>query len=586
MQPNAIAEIPLSFSFQPLKLLEAFAAPGYDGDLPAGQGLAAYRAKLDLYHLALLREFDELLCLDTLNNIERYWYQIETVKKVLKHFRGRVLLSDEVGLGKTIEAGMLVKEYRLRGLVKKALILTPPALVSQWQGEMLEKFGMAFITSDDVDVKRHPEFWEENDWVIASIHTAKNKTNFDRVTQIKYDLVVVDEAHHLKNKTTLAWKLVNALQKKFIFLLTATPVQNDLMELHNLLTLLKPGVLKTEAQFRKEYVARGDVRMPKNRESLKELLREVMIRNTRSLVDVKLPKRFATTITVQPSPLEKDLYERITQFTRSQYGGSTGLEKLTLNNLLMKAGSCPFALEDSLLNLKERLNGAAGQVDGMLDLLKKMRETEKGKQLLQLVRKSPAKKIVFTNFLRTFDYLAGLFRDAGIPYVEFRSGMTNEQKDAAIEQFRDQTDLLLMTEIGAEGRNLQFCQTMINYDLPWNPMRLEQRIGRIHRIGQTKDVFVFNFCITDSIEEYILYILDKKINMFELVIGEIDSILGNLDGEEEFSDIVLDIWLRSTRKEELHQNIENFAEQILQARAEYQKTKELDEALFEEEFEV
>jgi SNF2 family DNA or RNA helicase len=284
--------------------------------------------------------------------------------------------------------------------------------------------------------------------------------------------------------------------------------------------------------------------------------------------------------------MEQELYERLTQFARNQYGESSNLEKITLNHLLMKAGSCPFALEDSLLNLKERLNGAASQVEGMMNLLKNIRETEKGKQLLQLVRKSPAKKIVFTNFLRTFDYLAGLFRDAGMPFVEFRSGMSNEQKNAAIETFQNQTNLLLMTEIGAEGRNLQFCQTMINYDLPWNPMRLEQRIGRIHRIGQTQDVFVFNFCIKDSIEEYILYILDKKINMFELVIGEIDSILGNLDGEEEFSDIVLDIWLRSTRKDELHQNIETFAEQILQARAEYQKTKELDEALFAEEFEV
>jgi SNF2 family DNA or RNA helicase len=586
MQPNAVAEIALTFSFQPPKLLESFAAPNREGDLPPTQGLAACRAKLNLYHLALLKEFDELLCLDTLTHIERYWYQIETVKKVLKHFRGRVLLSDEVGLGKTIEAGMLIKEYRLRGLVKKALVLTPPALVSQWRGEMREKFGMEFITSDDVDVKRHPEFWEENDWVIASIHTAKNKTNFDLVTQSRYDLVVVDEAHHLKNKTTLSWKLVNALQKKFIFLLTATPVQNDLMELHNLLTLLKPGVLKTEAQFRKEYVAKGDERMPKNRESLKELLREVMIRNTRSLVEVKLPKRFATTITVQPSPLEKDLYERIAQFARSQYAESKGLEKLTLNHLVMKAGSCPFALEDSLLNFKDKANGAAKQVAGMLDLLKNVRETEKGRALLQLVRKSPAKKIVFTNFLATFDYLAGLFREAGIAFVEFRSGMTNQQKDAAIEQFRDHANLLLMTEVGAEGKNLQFCQTMINYDLPWNPMRLEQRIGRIHRIGQTNDVFVFNFCIKESIEEHILYILDKKINMFELVIGEIDSILGNLDSEEEFSDIVLDIWLRSTQKGELQQNIENFAEQILQARSEYQKTKKLDEALFEQEFEV
>jgi SNF2 family DNA or RNA helicase len=311
-------------------------------------------------------------------------------------------------------------------------------------------------------------------------------------------------------------------------------------------------------------------------------------------VDVRLPKRFATTIAVKPSPLEKEMYERIAGFVRRSYAEAGGLEKLTLNNLLMKAGSCPFALEDSLLNLKERMNGgarkggfgAAGDIDAMLDLLKGMRETEKGKQLMQLVQKNPAKKIVFTNFLRTFDYLAGLFRDAEISFVEFRSGMTNNEKDAAIEQFREQTDLLLMTEVGAEGKNLQFCQTMINYDLPWNPMRLEQRIGRIHRIGQTKDVFVFNFCIKDSIEEHILYILDKKINMFELVIGEIDSILGNLDTEDEFADIVMDIWLRSTQKDELAQNMESFAEQILQARSEYQKTKELDEALFEEEFEV
>jgi len=586
MQAHDTVEIPVTFSFQPPKALEPFAASMNQDEAPANQTLRAYRAKLDLYHLALLREFNELLCLDALKNVERYWYQIETVKKVLKHFRGRVLLSDEVGLGKTIEAGMLIKEYRLRGLVKKALILTPPALVSQWQGELREKFGMEFITTDDVEVKRRPEFWEENDWVIASIHTAKSKSNFDLVTNIKFDLVVVDEAHHLKNKSTLSWKLVNAVQKKFIFLLTATPVQNDLMELHNLLTLLKPGVLKTEAQFRKEYVARGDARMPKNRESLKELLREVMIRNTRSLVDVKLPKRFAATITVQPSLLEKEMYERIAGFVRRCYAEAKGLEKLTLNNLLMKAGSCPFALEDSLLNLKARMNGGAGDIDAMLDLLKGVRETEKGKQLLQLVQKNSAKKIVFTNFLRTFEYLAGLFRDAGIPFVEFRSGMTNDEKDAAIEKFREHCDLLLMTEVGAEGKNLQFCQTMINYDLPWNPMRLEQRIGRIHRIGQTKDVFVFNFCIKDSIEEHILYILDKKINMFELVIGEIDSILGNLDTEDEFADIVMDIWLRSTQKDELAQNIENFAEQILQARGEYQKTKELDEALFEEEFEV
>ena len=173
-----------------------------------------------------------------------------------------------------------------------------------------------------------------------------------------------------------------------------------------------------------------------------------------------------------------------------------------------------------------------------------------------------------------------------IDFVGIRGGMSNEQKDKSVEQFRDQTNVLLMTEVGAEGRNLQFCNTMINYDLPWNPMRLEQRIGRIHRIGQKQDVFVFNFCIQESIEEYILNILHKKINMFELVIGEIDSILGNLDTEEDFSDIVMNIWVRSTQKDELQKNFDNFGDEIVQAKSNYQKTKELDEALFEEEFEV
>jgi SNF2 family DNA or RNA helicase len=585
MRDLSAEEISITFSFRTAPFVEALAGdatPAFGPD----QGLPFYRAKLDLHHLSLLREFDELLCLDTLKNVERYWYQVETVKKVLKQMRGRVLLSDEVGLGKTIEAGMLIKEYRLRGLVRNALILTPPALVSQWQEEMLAKFEMSFVTTDEVEVKRHPEFWTEQPWIIASLHTAKSKSNFELVTNAQYDLVVVDEAHHLKNKDTLAWKLVNALQKKFIFLLTATPVQNDLMELYNLLTLLKPGVLATEQQFRKNYVARGDSRQPKNPEALRDLLREVMIRNTRSLVDVKLPKRFATTITVVPSPVEKELYDRITGYVRRQSPELKGLERLTLNNLLMQAGSSPFALAGSLESLKNRANGAGNEIDHMLGLLKNVRETEKGKQLLQLVQKSRAKKMVFANFRRTFDHLAALFREAGMAFAEFRGGMTAEQKDAAIAGFRDHIDLLLLTEVGAEGRNLQFCQTIINYDLPWNPMRLEQRIGRIHRIGQTKDVFVFNFCIKESIEEYMLYILDQKINMFELVIGEIDSILGNLDTEEEFSDIIVDIWLGSNQKQELEQKIENFADQLLQARAAYQKTKELDETLFAEEFEV
>ena len=581
-------EIPISYTFAPLDSLapEANQLTLFDSGAAFVHTWRAYRTKLELYRLALLREYDELLCLETLQGVDHYWYQIETVKKVLKYFRGRVLLADEVGLGKTIEAGMLIKEYRLRGLIKKVLILTPPALVSQWQSEMQEKFDLTFMTTDQVDAKKAPRFWEEQNWIVASIHTAKSRLNFDRVTGVKFDLVVVDEAHHLRNPATLSWKLVNALQKKFIFLLTATPVQNDLMELHNLLTLLKPGVLSTAAQFRKEYVARGDVRLPKNREKLKELLREVMIRNTRSLVDVKLPKRFASTISVTPSAIERELYERISRYVRASYHQASGLEKLNLNSLLMKAGSCPYALDDSLQKLLQRSNGDAQELEAMLSLLNQVDELEKGRHLIELLRKSSTKKIVFTNFVRTFEFLADLLRAHRISFAGIHGGLNSEQKNTAVEQFRDEAEVLLMTEIGSEGRNLQFCRTMINYDLPWNPMRLEQRIGRIHRIGQTEDVFVFNFCLRESIEEHILYILDKKINMFELVIGEIDSILGNLDTEDDFGDIMMGLWVRATAKDELQRSLDDFADKILHAKTDYQKSKELDEALFAEEFEV
>jgi SNF2 family DNA or RNA helicase len=156
-----------------------------------------------------------------------------------------------VGLGKTVEAGMLVKEYLMRGMAANVLVLAPPPLVSQWKEEMQIKFGIEFLTTDDPEFADDPEqFWRRK-FIIASIHTAKSKKNFPLVTKQFYDIVVVDEAHHLRNRKTLTWKLVNQIKKKFIFLLTATPVQNNLIELYNLITLLKPGQFKTESCFKK-----------------------------------------------------------------------------------------------------------------------------------------------------------------------------------------------------------------------------------------------------------------------------------------------------------------------------------------------
>ena len=161
----------------------------------------------------------------------------------------------------------------------------------------------------------------------------------------------------------------------------------------------------------------------------------------------------------------------------------------------------------------------------------------------------------------------------------FSGDMTGPQKDAAVAAFRDRVPLLLCTESGGEGRNLQFCNTLINFDIPWNPMAIEQRIGRIDRIGQTREVFVFNLVTAGTIEDAVLRILDEKINMFELVVGEVGAILGEVDEQQEFSALVLDAWLHGTEQARTNAfaQIEN---RLLAARQDYDEVKQLDEALF------
>ena len=556
----------------------------------AFQPIEDYLLAIQYQQLTLVKEFEELLCIPLLHNVDHYWYQIETAKNVLKHFRGRVLLADEVGLGKTIEAGMVIKEYMLRGLVKRALIVTPASLVSQWQDEMQSKFELAFTTTDNPLYYRDPQrFWRETPLILASLQLVRLAKNFEVLAAQEFDLVVVDEAHYLRNRRTLNWKLVNALQKKFILLLSATPVQNNLVELYNLITVLKPGLLKTEAQFKRDYVQRGNPRLPINRDKLRELLREVMIRNTRSLVDIKLPKRYAATIVVPPSEEEALLYTTLSQFVRQHYHRAEAIDHWTLGALQEEAGSSPYAVRatiERLLRSRQWSAAIEAQLKELLALSQNIKTIEKGRRLLELLHGSQAKIIVFTKYLQTLGYLSGLLDEAGIAHAVYRGELSLADKDRAIARFRDEVDVLLTTESGGEGRNLQFANTLMNFDLPWNPMRIEQRIGRLHRIGQRRDVYVFNFCLQGSIEDYMLQVLDKKINMFELVIGEIDTILGNLDSDADFSDIILGLWARSHTEAELATRFDELGEQLLAAKSHYEATKRLDEAIFGEDYEV
>jgi SNF2 family DNA or RNA helicase len=559
--------------------------------------------------LSLLRGFDELLCLEGLHGVEHLPHQIETVRKVLRHFRGRVLLADEVGLGKTIEACLLLREYLLRGMARRVLILVPSPLVSQWHEELITKFDLDFTVPPRGVAVDRAEFWTGHDRVLTSLAFVKTKKRAALVAAEPWDLVIVDEAHHCKNRATLNWQLVNSLQRRFMFLLSATPVQNNLLELYNLLTLLAPGHLRTESDFKKQYVRRGNPRDPLNRDRLRSLLGEVMVRNTRSLVQLNLPARYAQTVQARPEGTEAEFYRQLTEYLRRRGSGlANGTEpseevastdvwdtepssdaagakapvsRLQLSSLLAAQGSHPVAVAAAL----ERIAAADPQAGALAQLAASIGASAKDSRLFELIEQSQGHKLlIFVNFRRTLAHIQRLFQSKDLAFSVFSGEQTAREKDEAVAAFRDSVPIMLCTESGGEGRNLQFADTLINYDLPWNPMKIEQRIGRVHRFGQTREVFVFNLCNALSLEARILNVLNEKIRMFELVVGEVGSILGNLEDGDQFESLVLNLWLRSRDDTELEQSFETLGETLLEAQEQYVRSKELDEALFGEDF--
>ncbi|MBD3334078.1 MAG: hypothetical protein GF355_01015, partial [Candidatus Eisenbacteria bacterium] len=220
--------------------------------------------------LALTKGFDTLLALGSARDVDQYDYQIKACLRVLRHMKGRALLADEVGLGKTIEAGLILKELVTRGLVNSALVLVPVSLLTQWKQELEHKFDLPF------HIFSRGDKWSEHPFLLASLDTAKGQRNRNEIRKQNFDLLIVDEAHRLRNHLTQAWKFIESLSLKYILLATATPVQNDLRELYNLVTLLRPGTLGTYRAFRKKFMVRGDKRLPKNTRELARLLSDVM----------------------------------------------------------------------------------------------------------------------------------------------------------------------------------------------------------------------------------------------------------------------------------------------------------------------
>lgn len=527
--------------------------------------------------IMLANGFDRLVALDYLRDWQPFEHQKATALRVLREMRGRALLADEVGLGKTIEAGLILKEYMVRGLIKKALILAPASLLSQWVDELKVKFDLDFRINNDVDN------WGKMDRVVASLDTAKRPKHAEEIHQIKYDIVIVDEAHKLKNNSTLNWQFVDQLNKKYMLMLTATPVQNDLRELYNMITLLKPGQLKTFSYFREQFME--DKRTPKNPVKLKRALNEVMIRNRRSETGIKFPRRYVHTVALRLSHEEKRFYDEVSLFIRDEYMSSMRTNKnfLPLITLQKLASSSSRAASTTLAKMSEAASGEVRErLEELMVLALEIKESQKVTMVERILESLDGKAIVFTEFRGTQMFLKERLEQAGMSCVIFNGGLSYAQKDEVIKRFKESAQVLISTEAGGEGRNLQFCNNLINYDLPWNPMRLEQRIGRVHRLGQKRDVHIFNFSAEGTVEAHILYLLDRKISMFELVVGELDLIISNLQSRRSFERTVFEIVAGSLNAEEVNEKIEMFGDEILQARKTFDEIRSLDQKVFAE----
>jgi len=509
--------------------------------------------------------------------IERLDYQVRTALRVLGPLRGRALLSDEVGLGKTIEAGLVLKELLTRGMVKRFLVLTVPSLVDQWQEELDEKFGLAVATTNESRAGNE-EFWRENRGIVASLHTLKLPAHLEVARHVKWDMLIVDEAHYLRNRESLAWQAVNALPRQFLLLLTATPVQNSLEELYNLVTLLQPGQLPPPKEFRARFVDPKKPRQPREPDELRRLLGQVMLRNTRANAGLKLPPRRAETVLFEPGAGEHEFWERWeADFRRVLQTLNPSQASLWGRLLLQTAGSSPLAWRSTLDKFPDRQAARIWREQSPL-------EESWGKKcdLLEPLLKGEGGVVVFSQFLETQAALAARLSSYGAPIFVINGSTPAAERQPITEKFRQAGGALLLTHSGTEGRNLQFCHRLVNFDLPWNPMEIEQRIGRLHRYGQQHPVRIYNFTQQGTLQQHLLDVLQEKLNLFELVVGETGMVLGERFDSDEFAEEVLRRWRDNEGK--VAEAIASLGEELGNARRVYEEVKELDQTLFADDY--
>lgn len=329
-------------------------------------------------------------------------------------------------------------------------------------------------------------------------------------------MIIIDEAHKLKNHKTQIYEFVQGLKKKFCLLLTATPIQNDVFELYYLISLLKPGHLGNYETFQSAFSAsKHDLQ---HDDYLKELVNQVMVRNRREDTGIEWTNRRVQIVPIHFSPEEMEVYHLLGSLTST---GSFSLITLQKEMCSSKEATA-LTLSKMLENSSER-----DELEAILAKVMALEVNSKAEKTLEIIEQAKDKVIIFTEYRATQIYLQWYLHSHGITSVLFNGKFNKNKRDYMKHIFKEKAQVLIATEAGGEGINLQFCHHVINYDLPWNPMKLEQRIGRVHRLGQEHDVHIYNLAVEDTIEKDILALLHTKIDVFEKVVGDLDAILTN-----------------------------------------------------------
>lgn len=527
-------------------------------------------------------------------------HQMYALSRAVSNNNVRYILADEVGLGKTIEAGLIIKELQARGLIKRILVVCPTGLVTQWQIEMQEKFGLHFnviLPSEFTTIKKitqNDDVYSQFDYVISPMDSIKplerragwtaekiEQYNEDRIYSIinsGWDLIIIDEAHRVAGSSSdvARHKLGSMLSKSspYILLLTATPHSGKTEPFLRLVRLLDEKAFPNYKAIVKEQVAPYLIRTEK-REAIDNDGNPLFKKRSTKIIEVTWDEKHS---------IQKELYEQVTKYVREGYNRAIKQKKYYIGFLMVLmqrlVTSSTAAIKDSIErriailnsnktninqlsisdladseienNVEDALALTSMDIDYELSELNEMlslaKQAEyqymdaKVEMLSNLLEKifdgySQKKLIIFTEFVATQAFLVKYLKQRGFKTSVLNGSLNIEERNVVLKEFKLESDILIATDAGGEGLNLQFSSTVINYDLPWNPMKIEQRIGRVDRIGQVNDVTVYNFIITDTIENRVRNVLESKLQVIlsETGLNKISDVLDTELSEVDFT---------------------------------------------------